>query len=179
MARYHFITRWVLDAPVQETYAIIKDSSSLARWWPSVYLDVKTLSPGLADGVGKQVALWTKGYLPYTLRWNFEVVEIIPFQKIVLDASGDLEGRGIWTFEESERGCIIRFDWNINFKKEYISWFGFILRPIFRLNHQWAMNQGLQSLKLEIMRRQGIPGVPQPHLPTYPHRSFQRRETIS
>lgn len=178
MPGYHFVTQWDLDAPVQETFEIIKDSSSLARWWPSVYLEVKTTFPGLANGIGKQVALLTKGYLPYTLRWNFEVTQIIPGQKIVIEATGDLTGKGVWTFETTTSGCLIRFDWNIKFNKPYLSWFGFILRPVFAFNHRWAMDKGLESLKLEVLRRKGIPGVPDPPLATFPHRREQKLQAV-
>lgn len=153
MARFHFITQWQLDAQVKEVYEIIKDSSSLSRWWPSVYLDVKTLYPGLANGVGKKVALLTRGYLPYTLRWDFEVIQIIPCNKIVLDALGDLEGRGIWTFEQAGQGCMVRFDWDIRFQKKGLAWLSFLLRPVFNFNHRWAMNKGFESIREEIVRR--------------------------
>lgn len=174
MAQYHFITQWTLQASVQETYEIIKDSSSLARWWPSVYLDIKTIYPGMPNGIGKQVALWTKGYLPYTLRWNFEVVQILPGQKIVLAATGDLNGQGVWTFQTTKEGCQINFDWNISFDKPFLSLFSFILRPIFALNHRWAMNKGLESIQLEILRRRGIKDVASPPPPTFPHNYIQQ-----
>jgi len=174
MARYHFITEWKLNATVQEAYTIIKDSSSLAQWWPSVYLEVTTLSPGMANGVGKQVALWTKGYLPYTLRWNFEVVQLIPCKKIVIEATGDLKGCGVWTFQSTGQGCTILYDWNTSFDKAYLSWFSFILRPVFGFNHRWAMDRGIDSLQLEVLRRRGIQGVPLPPLATYPHRHINR-----
>lgn len=173
MARYHFITRWELDATVQETYEIIKDSSSLSQWWPSVYLEVRTLSPGLANGIGKQVSLLTKGYLPYTLRWNFEVCQLIPCQKIVLEAYGDLNGRGIWTFQPSNKGCVVLFDWMVIFDKPYLSWFSVFLRPVFELNHRWAMNKEIISLKLEVLRRKGVENVPPPPQATFPHHKVQ------
>ena len=156
MARFHFITQWALDAPVEEAYEIIKDSSSLSRWWPSVYLEVKTLYPGLANGVGKKVALLTRGYLPYTLRWDFEVTQIIPFQKIVLEAVGDLEGRGVWTFKPAEQGCLVGFDWDIRFRKKGLAWLSFLLRPVFNFNHRWAMNKGYESIREEIRRRREV-----------------------
>lgn len=159
MARFHFITQWALDARVEEVYEIIKDSSSLSRWWPSVYLNVKTIYPGLANGVGKKVALLTRGYLPYTLRWDFEVIQIIPCKKIVLDAFGDLEGRGTWTFTPEEKGCLVVFDWDIRFRKKGLAWLSFLLRPVFRLNHRWAMKQGYESIKEEIRIRWDGEGI--------------------
>ncbi len=168
MANFHFITNWKIDAPVNQVYEIIKDSSKLSEWCPSVYLEVKTLEQGFPNGIGKKVALFTKGYLPYTLRWNFEVTQIIPNKKLALDAYGDLEGKGLWTFTElSNGGCEVNYDWNIEFKKKGLSAFSFILRPIFEFNHRWAMKKAYISLLLEIKRRQGVLNVEAPPAPTF------------
>src|SRR6267142_6982359 len=72
---YHFISHWCVEGTVKEVSDILGDAASLPRWWPSVYLAVKVLEPGGADGVGKVVELHTKGWLPYTLHWFFRVTE--------------------------------------------------------------------------------------------------------
>ena len=48
MANFHFITNWKIDAPVNQVYEIIKDSSKLSEWCPSVYLEVKTFGTGFS-----------------------------------------------------------------------------------------------------------------------------------
>ena len=40
-----------------------------------MYLGVEELRPARADGLGGRVRLHTKGWLPYTLTWDFELVE--------------------------------------------------------------------------------------------------------
>ena len=94
---YHFITTWRIAATPEEITAVLGDAEGLARWWPSVYLQVRVLEPGDANGHGKVVDLWTKGFLPYTLRWRFKVTESDPPTGFRLDAEGDFVGRGIWT----------------------------------------------------------------------------------
>ncbi|MBX9784458.1 MAG: hypothetical protein K2X48_14310 [Chitinophagaceae bacterium] len=44
-----------------------------------------------------------------------------------------------------------------------------MMKPIFSLNHTWAMKKGLESLLLEIRRRKGEANVPAPPPPTFPH----------
>ena len=67
---YHFITRWhILDSSIDEISDVLADGPSLARWWPSVYLQVQQREPGDPDtAVGRIIDLYTKGWLPYTLR---------------------------------------------------------------------------------------------------------------
>ena len=75
---YHFVTVWRIPATPDEIAEILADAPGLARWWPSVYLAVDEVSPGDERGVGKVVDLYTKGFLPYTLRWQFTVTASEP-----------------------------------------------------------------------------------------------------
>ena len=70
---YHFVTVWRIPATPDEITEVLADAPALARWWPSVYLTVTEVSPGDERGVGKVVDLYTKGFLPYTLRWRFTI----------------------------------------------------------------------------------------------------------
>ena len=75
---YGFLTTWRLPATREEIAALLGDAAALSRWWPSVYLSVEEVEPGDETGVGKVVDLYTKGWLPYTLRWRFRVTASDP-----------------------------------------------------------------------------------------------------
>jgi hypothetical protein len=150
---YHFITRWHVQCSLEEINAIIGDATDLSRWWPSVYLGVKELEPGDSDGIGKVIDLYTKGWLPYTLRWSFRVTETHYPHGFTLEASGDFIGRGIWTFEQDGVFVNIVYDWKIRVGKPLLSQLSWLLKPIFSANHRWAMRKGEESLNLELARR--------------------------
>ena len=95
---YHFTSDWQVEGTVDEVSAIITDTVSLPRWWPSVYLDVTVLQPGLKDGTQKAVRLLTRGWLPYSLDWTLRVTESRHPHGLTLEAEGDFSGRGIWHF---------------------------------------------------------------------------------
>jgi hypothetical protein len=166
---YHFITHWRVESTVDEVTKIIGDPLSLVHWWPSVYLHAEVLEPGDEHGLGRVVSLHTKGWLPYTLRWQSRVTEIQQ-NSFTLVASGDFDGRGIWTFEQDGPWVNITYDWKIKAEKPLLRNFSFIMKPIFSANHRWAMAKGEESLKLEIARRHTtsidalarIPAPPQP-----------------
>ena len=167
---YHFITRWRIQGAIEEISAIIADAPSLTRWWPSVYLEVRELDPGDARGLGKVVDLYTKGWLPYTLRWQFRVSEIAS-NGFTLQAEGDFVGRGIWTFEQHGDWAIVTYDWKIQADKPLLRRLSFLMKPIFAANHHWAMDQGERSLKLELARRHAatpeeLARIPAPPGPT-------------
>jgi hypothetical protein len=155
---YHFITKWRLEGTIEEVADILSEAEELPRWWPSVYLAVDVLSRGDKDGIGKIVSLHTKGYLPYTLRWQFRVTESRYPHGFSLEAWGDFVGRGIWTFEQAGKFVDVIYDWKIRADKPLLRSFSFIFKPIFSANHRWAMARGEESLRVELARRRNSGG---------------------
>lgn len=150
---YQFLSQWRVEGTVGEVADILGDPLSLTRWWPSVYLDVWEVRPADARGIGRRVKLHTKGWLPYTIRWEFEVTESHYPNGFTIVANGDFDGRGVWTFTQDGAFVDIFYDWRIRAEKPLLKNLSFVLRPIFEANHRWAMAQGEESLKLELARR--------------------------
>jgi hypothetical protein len=165
---YHFITRWRVEGTCGEVADVLGDPTSLTRWWPSVYLDVEQLNPPDANGVGRRVRLHTKGWLPYTLKWEFVVTESRYPYGLTLEAAGDFVGRGIWTFRQDGREVDITYDWRIEAEKPLLRTLSPILRPLFEANHRWAMSQGEESLKLELARRRAASDAVRAAIPPPP-----------
>lgn len=165
---YHFITHWRVAGTVKEVYDLISNPMDLVRWWPAVYLDVQERDD--SSGAGTIYSLYTKGWLPYTLRWQFRITESQYPSTIALQAWGDFDGQGIWTFAQEGLWVNITYDWRIRAEKPLLRYGSFLLKPIFAANHRWAMRMGEQSLKLELARRHTasaaerarIPAPPQP-----------------
>jgi hypothetical protein len=150
---YHFISRWRVDGTCAEVADVLGDPTALPRWWPSVYLAVDELAPPDANGVGRRARLRTKGWLPYTLTWQLEVVEMIYPHGFTIVARGDFDGRGVWTFDQDGPFVDVTYDWRLRAEKPLLRNLSFLLRPVFEANHRWAMGQGETSLRLELARR--------------------------
>lgn len=151
---YHFVTHWSVRGTLREVGDILGDAQALPRWWPSVYLAVRELAPGdPATGLGREIDLYTKGWLPYALRWWFRVVKANSPHGFTIEAHGDFEGRGEWTLEQHGNWVEITYDWRIAADKPLLRRLSWLMKPIFAANHRWAMAQGERSLKLEIDRR--------------------------
>ncbi len=114
---------------------------------------MQELEPGGEHGIGKLISLRAGGWLPYTLRINFRTVESrYPFG-FSMDATGDLQGQGIWTFEQDGAFVTVTYDWTVRADKPIVDKLSFLLKPVFRSNHNWTMRRGEESLKLELLRR--------------------------
>jgi len=166
--QYQFLTSWRIEGTCGEIADVLGDPLALARWWPSVYLDVQELRPPDARGVGRRVCLRTKGWLPYTLTWEFEVVESRYPYGFTIVANGDFEGVGVWTFEQCGPYVDVAYDWRIRAEKPLLRNLSFLLKPIFEANHRWAMARGEESLVLELVRRRATTDIARAKVPQPP-----------
>ena len=169
---YHFITEWQVAGDVGEVKAVLDDGLSLPRWWPSVYLGVSQIEAGDEDGLGRVLDLHTKGWLPYTLRWTLRITEPLTDAGFALEATGDLEGTGRWSFRQEGPEVVITYDWRIHATKPLLRRLSWLLRPAFSANHHWAMRRGEESLQLELRRRRqdgdaAGESIPSPPSPTF------------
>ena len=70
-----------------------------------------------------------------------------------IEAAGDFVGRGIWSFHEHSDSLDIEFDWRLRAEKPLLKHLSFLLKPLFRWNHRWAMVRGEHGLRRELIRR--------------------------
>jgi hypothetical protein len=170
---YHFVTRWRIAGSVPEVADVLFDAEALKHWWPSVYLDVKVTSPGDPQtGVGREVSLYTKGWLPYTLRWSFRIEAADLPRRFALRARGDFEGRGEWSLTQDGDFVDVVYDWRIVAEKPLLRYLSFALKPFFRVNHEWAMARGAESLRLELRRRRAATEDERRRVPPPPRATF-------
>lgn len=186
---YAFLTTWRLPATRAEIIAILSDADGLARWWPAVYLEVSVPERGDANGVGKVVDLYSKGFLPYTLRWQYTVTESYPPDGLAIEARGDFVGRGVWSLREAAAAgatggpvTVVQYEWRIRAEKGILKTFSFLMKPVFAANHRWAMARGDESIRLEIARRRAaddpaiLAAIKPPPGPTFPHNLRRRQD---
>jgi hypothetical protein len=165
---YHFVSHWRVEGTCGEVADILGDPLALPRWWPSVYLSVEEIAAPNSHGLGRRVRLRTKGWLPYTLAWEFEVVDSHYPTGLTIVASGDFDGRGQWTFVQDGAHVDITYDWRLTAEKPLIRNLSALLRPVFEANHRWAMAQGEASLVLELARRRAASDAERASVPPPP-----------
>ena len=150
---YHFVTHWRVEGTREEVADLLFNAEGLVDWWPSVYLSMERLKAPGPDGTGGVVALYTKGWLPYTLRWQFEVTSADYPNTLTIAATGDFNGEGRWTITQDGPWIDVTYDWRIRADKPLLKYLSWLTKPIFSANHHWAMRKGEESLKLELARR--------------------------
>jgi len=172
-SEYHFVSRWRLQARADEVADVLRDARDLPRWWPSVYLDIQVVEAGDARGIGRVVDLWTKGWLPYTLRWRFTTTRNDGAGGLSLRAEGDFVGEGTWTFIPDGDHVKAFYDWRIRAEKPLLRRLTWLMRPAFSANHRWAMRKGEESMRLELLRRR-LPSADASRVASPPGPTFAR-----
>ena len=150
---YEFVTEWRVEAPRELIYDILVDGEDLPRWWPDVYLEARKEPSPDGGEVGTRVHLHTRGWLPYTLRWTAETVRVDRPAGFEIRATGDFDGRGVWTLVQEGLVTYARFDWRLKANKPILAALSFALKPLFAWNHRWAMERGYESLRRVVARR--------------------------
>ena len=153
---YAFLTEWRIEAPRELIYDILVAGEDLPRWWPDVYLSATREGPKGDSEVGTRIRLHTRGRLPYTLKWTAETVRADRPAGFEIRATGDFDGRGVWTFEQEGPETHILFDWRLRAEKPILRYLSFLLKPLFSWNHRWAMARGYEHLKEEVARRKAV-----------------------
>ena len=114
--------RMARDCPNQLVTHISKDGKDYVRWRPDVYLEVEHIPSDDPNGIGDQVELLTKGWLPYRLRWTARAMRRERPHTIAIAAAGDFNGRGIWQLAQQGKECFIAFDWRLRADKGLLRW---------------------------------------------------------
>ena len=149
---YHFTTRWRFEGTCEEVSALLEDTARIPQWWPSVYHRVSIVREGREHSLGKVVDIETKGLLPYTLRWHYEVTEVHYPNGSTLVASGDLDGAGRWQIDQDGQNVNVAYDWRVRANHPFIRRFGWLMRPLFAANHNWTMRDGERGMRRELER---------------------------
>jgi len=144
MAEYKFVTRWKLDAPVQEIWDIISEIGKWHEWWRGV-LEVKIISEG-SNGKIRFAHTW-QSFIPYKLKFVTEVTEIDPLKTIMATVTGELEGTGRWEFKDAGNGeTLVTYFWFVKTKMKWMNLTSPFLRWLFRWNHDTVMEWGGKGL---------------------------------
>lgn len=149
---YHFVETWKLNATVEELAVIFKDATSLTQWWSNCFLAVETYNAG-TESVGQQGRVHVRGFLPYTLQFEFTITAFNYPEQIQVAVQGDFEGRYIFMVEENDGDVTLTFDTRLHVTKPIIRYLSWMLKPLFKANHRWCMERGLVQIEQELARR--------------------------
>ena len=166
--KYRIVSKWKVRGDKATVAEIFRDTSNIQNWWRATFLKTKVLSEGQNGEIGKIVRVHAKGWAPFSMRFWFLVREEIADQTFKLDFVGDFNGFAVCSLRQLGDFTYLTLDWNVAVGKPFLILGSFVLKPLFKLNHLWAMSQGQKSLQIELLRREEK-SFEIPPSPTFPH----------
>lgn len=143
--QYFFVTRWQIKAPVERVWDAIYNSLEWPEWWKGVKA-AKLVERGDERGInGIREYTW-KSVLPYKLRFNSRLTERDDYKRLHGVAYGELEGEGTWHFYEKDGITYLQYDWKVYTNKKWMNLLSFLLKPLFKYNHDVVMKWGAKGL---------------------------------
>ncbi len=142
---YKFITHWQIKAPLNDVWFAIYESAEWPAWWKGVQA-VEIIKENDAGGINGVRRYTWKSALPYTLSFNMQLTEKEDFSLLKGIAFGELEGDGTWHFSYDNGTTKVQYNWNVKTNKAWMNYLSFILKPLFKLNHDVVMKWGAECL---------------------------------
>ena len=143
--KYSFTTHWQIEAPIKLVWDAIYNSIEWPNWWKGVQ-SVEELKKGDINGLnGDRRYIW-KSVLPYSLVFNMRLIEKEEPRRLKGIAFGELEGMGEWHLSVQNGITDVIYNWDVVTTKKWMNSLAFILKPIFKLNHNVVMHWGALGL---------------------------------
>ena len=146
MARYRFLTTWVLDAPIERVWEALYDSERWPEWWRGVER-VQVLERGGDDRVGELSRYTWKSKLPYRLEFDMRTTRVEEPHLVEGEAKGELTGSGRWRLFSGRDGTTaVTYEWNVETTERWMNVLAPLARPVFAWNHDYVMRNGGEGL---------------------------------
>jgi len=145
VARYSFLTTWLVGAPIEPVWDAIYGSERWPEWWKGVTW-VREVEPGGENGVGKVFDIAWRSRLPYDLDFRTTVTRVERPHVMEGRATGELTGEGRWRLFEAKGVTAVMYEWNVDTTKRWMNLLAPIARPFFAWNHDWVMASGARGL---------------------------------
>ena len=142
---YRFVDRWLVPAPVEETYDVVGNTLAYPEWWGATFIAVE--GDAGPPRPGRHAKILSRGLLPYKLRWEAEFADANAPHGFSFTMNGDFVGGGSWTFEPADGGTSAVFTFAPRVEKPGVKQLSPLLKPLFRWNHRWAMKHGERGIQ--------------------------------
>jgi hypothetical protein len=138
--RYAFFSRWMLGAPVEQVWRVLSPDERPEGSWLDVE-SVDVVSRGDRRGEGRVARTRLRSPLGIVFTTDVRVVRRRPPALLELASTGDLEGEGRWTLGDHGKRTLVCFDWVARTTKPWMNVTAALLAPVFRWNHDRAMDR--------------------------------------
>lgn len=151
MARYRFLSAWLLAAPRQDCWDVLADVLGWPEWWSGVEA-VQQLAAGDSRRVGSVHRVRWQVPVRYAVEMEFTVDAVEEPTLMRGRSAGQLEGSGVWRLMEQDGVTAVLYEWDVRSTHPWMNALAPVARPLFARSHDRLMRQGGEGLA----RRLGV-----------------------
>ena len=134
--------RWVFGVVPRDLWEALSRPNRLREWWPWL----RTLdSDGLVQGTVSHCEV--RGPVPYSLRFDVALIEVVPERLVDARVSGDIAGPARLDLADHPGGCEARVSWNVELRDPLLRAASRVARPLMQWGHDWAIDDGVRRFR--------------------------------
>jgi uncharacterized protein YndB with AHSA1/START domain len=145
VARYEFLTTWLLESPREPVFDAIYAQERWPEWWRGVER-ADEVAPGDANRIGAVSRMVWRSFLPYRVEFEVTTTRVERPHLMEGRAVGELEGLGRWRLFEHGGATAVVYEWNVATTRPWMNLLAPVARPVFEWNHDWVMRRGAEGL---------------------------------
>ncbi len=138
----HSDRRYLFDAERAAVWAAIARTDRYQRWWPWLReFDGASFSQG---------ARWdcvVKPPLPYKLRFDVVLTEVVEGDVVRARIAGDITGSAELTASDHEAGCELRLVSDLSPASGALRLVARVARPVVAFGHDWVLDTGARQFR--------------------------------
>jgi uncharacterized protein YndB with AHSA1/START domain len=139
---FHFERTWNLDVTPERFWDTISRTAEYPQWWPWLK---EFDADGMAEGARWRAEIQSP--LPYVLRVELRLDEVVPAQRLAATVTGDIEGRASLDLTPTDGGSAIDIEWHMRPRSRAMQMAAVLARPLLRWSHEWVLARGLAQFR--------------------------------
>jgi hypothetical protein len=155
---YTFADTWRVAGALDQVAEVLLDTATLAQWWPQL-VTIELSNAGDSRGLARKFASRARGFLPYVLNLEFQVVGVEFPNRFAVELAGDLQGQGGGSLRQEGAEVAIDLHLSISVARPLLGVLSVLARPLLCAQHRWVMRQGERGLARELSRRRAFGGM--------------------
>ncbi|MBV8160367.1 MAG: hypothetical protein JO265_05535 [Acidimicrobiia bacterium] len=152
---FHFARTWRVEISPERFWDTISRTDEYGTWWPWLR---HFRADGLREGATWQALIQSP--LPYALRVELALEEVVPCQRLVAAVAGDLEGlaaldlapAAVPTPAPAVAASVIDIEWDMRPRSRAMQVAAVVARPLLRWSHEWVLARGLEQFQARALR---------------------------
>lgn len=139
---FRFDRTWDFAMPPDRLWTLLSDTSAYPRWWPWLH----SFDPvPMRAGVTTHCSIGAP--LPYRLRLEISVVDVVVREMVSAAVSGDVDGPARLEIVAGPGGSRARLVWEVEVRRPMLRWAAFVGKPLLRWGHDRVVTRGVEQFR--------------------------------